>query len=229
VAQLCVNVAPFANQIRPGQVAGFAILVWSSGRPSGPASVSIRGSSAFDTTSPSFNGCRGGSACSVGDLSQSRAEELTASSNVGSEALGGERLGLTATVSARGAYSGSASATIAVITPSASDPSGLLSDTALELGSAGGDYPPLLNLPGVTPVNPTSLFPTVSPGGKGLRSGHRPKHIDAVNTAAVVPLGPLTLGGQLIGLAVLVGALALAFIRFSLRTPRPSSGQSKTP
>jgi hypothetical protein len=92
-----------------------------------------------------------------------------------------------------------------------------------------GGVPPLLSLPGVTPVNPTSLFPAVSPGsGSGAsspnraRDGSRSKHIDAVTTASTVPLGGLTIGGQLAGLAVLLGAIVLAYVRFSLRGSRPS-------
>jgi hypothetical protein len=87
-----------------------------------------------------------------------------------------------------------------------------------------GGVPPLLSLPG----SPASLFPTVSPGaGSGVPSlnqapdGRRTRHIDAVTTASTVPLGGLTIAGQLAGLVVLVGAIVLAYVRFSLRGSKP--------
>jgi hypothetical protein len=168
-----------------------------------------------------FTGCPHGSGatCPVGRLSTTRSDELTADIGVGSQAPGGERVVLTVTATAHGARGGSASAALEVVAPSASNPNGLLSDTALELGSAGGDYPPLVNYPGVTPVNPTTLFPTVSPGRQ--HHGRRAGRFSAVTTAAVTPLGSLMLSDQVLGLAVLAGAVALAFVRFSLRTPQP--------
>jgi hypothetical protein len=102
--------------------------------------------------------------------------------------------------------------------------------SALTLGSAGGDFPPLVNMPGVTPVNPTTLFPSVSPGAG---SGHNPasparhKPAEAVTTAATFPLGPLLSGGQLTGLTVLLGAIVIVFTRLSLRTRRPPDRTGK--
>jgi outer membrane biosynthesis protein TonB len=115
---------------------------------------------------------------------------------------------------------------------SSSNPNPTPGDSALGLGgldqgSAVGDDMPLVNLPGVSPVNPTGLFPTVSPGsGSGSNAGGKDKHIDAVTTAATTPLETL-IPGQVVGLAVLVGAIALAFVRFSLRIPQPPDSQGK--
>ena len=92
------------------------------------------------------------------------------------------------------------------------------------LGSGDGGVTPLVDVPGVSAENPTGLFPTVSPGS-GSNAGGKGKRIDAVTTAATTPLDTL-IPGQVLGLAVLVGAIALAFVRFSLRTP-PSSGSQK--
>jgi hypothetical protein len=119
---------------------------------------------------------------------------------------------------------------VEVVTPTAGDPSGLLSASALELGLAGGDFPPLVNLPGVTPANLTQLFPTVSPGSNasGLSSqpgGRRSRHVDAVAAAAVLPQNSLLVSGQIVGLAVLAGAIAFAFVRFSLRPTQPTGGE----
>jgi hypothetical protein len=225
--QLCVGLQAFSGSgdIQPGQTASYAIWVWAVGAPAVGADVRVQTSEATDVTAPSFTVCprASGSTCSVGNLSTSRSEEVDAHVGVGSQAPGGDHVVLTATATARGARSGSASAAFDVFAPTASDPNGLLSDTALELGTMGGDYPPLVNEPGVTPVNPTTLFPTVSPGSGGsgrLAAGRAAKHLSAVTTAATTPLGTL-ISGQVLGLAVLAGAVALAFIRFSLRAPQP--------
>jgi hypothetical protein len=93
------------------------------------------------------------------------------------------------------------------------------------LGSAGGGATPLVNVPGVSPQDPTGLFPTVAPGS-GSNPGGKGKRIDAVTTAATTPLDTL-IPGQVVGLAVLIGAIALAFVRFSLRTSPPSDSQRK--
>jgi hypothetical protein len=97
---------------------------------------------------------------------------------------------------------------------------------ALNPGSAGAGETPLVNVPGVSPVNPTGLFPTVSPGS-GSAPGAKGKRIEAVTTAATTPLDTL-IPGQVVGLAVLIGAIALAFVRFSLRTSPPSDSQGKS-
>jgi hypothetical protein len=94
------------------------------------------------------------------------------------------------------------------------------------LGSSGGGATPLVNVPGVSAENPTGLFPTVSPGS-GSNAGGKGKRIDAVTTAATTPLDTL-IPGQVVGLAVLVGAIALAFVRFSLRTSPRSDSQGES-
>ncbi len=207
--------------MQPGQTASYAIWVWAAGASAAGADVRVQASEATDIAAPTFTVCphSNGATCSVGSLSTSQSDEVSASIGVGSQAPGGDHVVLTATATARGARSGSASAVVDVITPSAGDPSGLLSNTALELGSVGGDIPPLVSYPGVTPVNPTTLFPTVSPGSRSGRHDGG-SHFDAVTTAAVTPLSSL-LSGQVLGLAVLAGAVALAFVRFSLRAPQP--------
>jgi hypothetical protein len=118
-----------------------------------------------------------------------------------------------------------------VVTPTAGDPSGKLTSSALELGLTGEDVPPLLPMPGVAAVNPTSLFPSVSPGsGSGSGSGSHPplagsrrSRFGTVTTGAVALMDSL-IGGQVIDLAVLVGALAIVFVRVSPLVPVPSGG-----
>jgi len=218
--------------VRPGQTAGYIIWVWAAGRASNQTVVQIQATQAVGVSGPRFSACPSGSGtrCSVGSLPVNQSDELAASISVGSHAIGGERLVLTATVSAAGVRSASASAAIDVITPTPGDPSGKLTPPALQLGQLGGDVPPLPLLPGVTPVNPTSLFPPVSPGsGSGTRGppAARRGPVKAVTTGAVASLTTL-FGGEVLGLILLAGAIAIAFVRISLRrshvgTPRDPS------
>jgi hypothetical protein len=46
----------------------------------------------------------------------------------------------------------------------------------------------------------------------------------AANTASTVPLDDTLIGGQLAGLLVLFGAIALAVVRVSLRKPKENEG-----
>src|ERR1019366_7023288 len=52
--------------------------------------------------------------------------------------------------------------------------------------------------------------------------------VRADTTAATLPLDPRLVGGQLVGLAVLAGAIAMAIARLSLRTQRPQDGDQKS-
>jgi hypothetical protein len=54
--------------------------------------------------------------------------------------------------------------------------------------------------------------------------------IHAADAAATVPLDSRLIGGQLAGLAVLAGGVAIAIARLSLRTPKPhDDGTAKPP
>ena len=57
-------------------------------------------------------------------------------------------------------------------------------------------------------------------------TGRRPHHINALATSATLPLDPRLIGGQLAGLAVLAGAIAIAIARLSLRSPKPQGAKS---
>ena len=98
---------------------------------------------------------------------------------------------------------------------------------ALDLGSPGGGQTPLVNVPGISAQDPSGLFPTVSPGSTSSSGPGKGKRIDAVTTAATTPLDTL-IPGQVVGLAVLVGAIGLAFVRFSLRTSPAPDSQEKS-
>jgi hypothetical protein len=90
--------------------------------------------------------------------------------------------------------------------------------------------PPLVSLPpipgtGVTPTNPSDLFPAVSPsqgtGTLGLPPA-RARNVThpATETAYAVPVDPRLLGGQIIGLVALLGAVTIAIVRLSVRKPQ---------
>jgi hypothetical protein len=90
--------------------------------------------------------------------------------------------------------------------------------------------PPLVGLPsipgtGVSAVNPSQLFPTVSPspGTGNLRlPGTRSRSaVHAATVSSTVPIDARLIGAQLIGLVVLVGAVTIAIVRMSLRRRLP--------
>jgi len=97
-----------------------------------------------------------------------------------------------------------------------------------------GTLPGVGTVPGVgtSPQNPASLFPTVSPAASATpnssaagQAGRRQHRITALAASATLPLDPRLIGGQLAGLAVLAGAIAIAIARLSLRSPRPQGGK----
>ena len=88
------------------------------------------------------------------------------------------------------------------------------------------------------PSDPSGLFPTVGPAPSpstsaplGLPPVKPHKTIRVADAAATVPLDSRLIGGQLAGLAVLIGAVVLAIARLSLRTPKPAEdkGAGKPP
>jgi hypothetical protein len=91
---------------------------------------------------------------------------------------------------------------------------------------------PGLPEPPGTVGNPAGLFPTVAPipGASSPTIGFPParkqasRSSSAETASSIVPLDPRLIGGQLAGLAVLAGAVAIAIARISLRRPRPQDG-----
>jgi hypothetical protein len=91
--------------------------------------------------------------------------------------------------------------------------------------------PPLVALPpipgtGVAPVNPSELFPKVNPSpgtGKLKLPGTRSRSaVQATAVSATVPIDARLIGAQLVGLAVLLGAVTIAIVRMSLRRRLPA-------
>lgn len=178
-----------------------------------------------------------GSVCTIGALPTGQADELQATVKVASAASPGAKVTLTATATGTHAPSFHAAATMVIAAapssprqPSATPPPALPVTPALPAVPAN-----VGTLPGVgtSAQNPASLFPTVSPGASASPNsagtavtGRRPHRINALATSATLPLDPRLIGGQLAGLAVLAGAIAIAIVRLSLRSPKPQGGKS---
>jgi hypothetical protein len=88
--------------------------------------------------------------------------------------------------------------------------------------------PALGELPGPTSAgSPGGLFPTVAPQPGPSYSAGLPgaRNVRITDAAATFPFSGRLIGGELVGLAVLAAALAIAIVRFSLRRPRPLHGK----
>jgi hypothetical protein len=98
-----------------------------------------------------------------------------------------------------------------------------------------GEVSPLATLgelPGPTTSagSPGGLFPTVSPQTSASPSPYsavlpNARGVRVTDVAATFPFSTRLVGGELVGLAVLAAALAIAIVRFSLRRPRPQHGK----
>lgn len=235
--QLCVSVQALTNssEVHPGHHATYAVWVWSTHGTSRGVSVSVRIGYARNVDSPHFTVCPNASrsTCSLGELTAGHADELQATSWVRSSAAGGEMIELTAGAAGRNAHSYDASGSIEVVrasqtpTPTTTPPTTTVTLPPVTLppgtgsggGGAGGLFPTISPSPGTSGSNGSGVtFP-------GARKGHRDK---VATDAAVVPLDPRLIGGQLAGLAVLLGAIVIAIARLSLRKPRTEAGPDTT-
>jgi hypothetical protein len=199
--------------------------VWSTGAESDGVTVTVSIGSVAHVAAPKFTVCQQakGAVCTVGDLLTGQSEELVAAASVGGAATSGEKITLTATAKASEAKSFDAKATIDVTSSS----SGSGSSSATSATSQVGD-----SLPGLSTspdgaytssTDPSGLFPNVSPtASRGSKD--RKARTDAVTVSSALPLDSRLYGGQLLGLVVLAGAVAVAVIRLSLRTGPPNDG-----
>jgi hypothetical protein len=222
--QLCVLVQSLSAsaQVQAGTTASFAIWVWSTLAASTGVVVKAQVAAAPDVSAPKFTVCpsASGATCKLGNLPVGQADELEATVQVNAQAGLGEELELTAQVSAPGAtqFSGTAS-DVVVLTPT---PSSAGSTVTLPVP----EVLPAIPGTGISPTNPSGLFPTVgaSPttgtGSLGLPPAQGRATLHAANTAAAVPLDAQLLGGQVVGLVVLAGAVTIAIARLSLRKPK---------
>jgi hypothetical protein len=215
--------------------------VWSTNVEATGVTVTATVSSVTDVATPTFGICDSpsGNVCTISDLPVNAPQELLAGSAVGADAVAGAQITLTATVTAPGSTSYETDATVTVgsaanSSSSSSDSSGLSplgvipALPSFELpgssvtGPANGEY--------TTPTNPSALFPSVSPTKHHKKSASH----KAVTDSAILPLNSHLIDGQVAGLVVLVGAIAIAVVRLSLRSrPRDSAAahqdQNATP
>jgi hypothetical protein len=204
--------------------------VWSTGGTSKAVTVSVRVARVRNVAPPRYTVCpsTSGETCSLGNLPAGQADELQAGSLVAKAATGGEQVDLTASASGRDARSFAASGSVVVAAKPSPSPT-----PTTTTPEATSTLPPVTIPTGGTTTGtpPAGLFPTISPSpsssdGVGFppvrRQGHHRTRV--ATDAAILPLDPRLIGGQLAGLAVLAGAIAIAIARLSLRKPRPQSG-----
>jgi hypothetical protein len=229
-----VRVQSFSSSsVKPGHDATFVVWVWTTEAASDAVTVAAKVASATDVDSPTFAICpaASGATCKLGNIPLAQADELQVKVPVGGDAAAGEHVQLTAKATAAKSTSFSGSATDVVVAASAASPTPSVPGDTLppfslepEPGSGIADS-------GVSASNPSSLFPTVGPSSPGTSSSTvKPrKDIGIADAAAAVPLDDRLIGGQLAGLAVLAGAVAIAIARLSLRTPKAPDGKSDQP
>lgn len=163
-----------------------------------------------------------GDVCKLGSLAVGQTEELQVAVKVGTRAALGGLVQVTSKATGRGAgtFTGAASDKV-VAAPKTSTTPG----STVTLPAPG--KLPAISGTGVSPTDPSGLFPTVtatpepSSSSLGLPAVTPHKAPRATEDAATVPLDAKLIGGQLAGLAVLAGAVTIAIARLSLRTRQP--------
>ena len=227
-----------ASQVKAGHPASFAIWVWTTKARAVGVTVHAKVAYALYVGSPRFTVCPVAhrATCNVGNLSTGQVDELQLTVKVGRKAALGEQVQLSATASARKArsFTGSATDVVAVSPPKKPSPS---ASPSVTITLPPASLPPIAGT-GTSPGNPANLFPTVSagpvsptPGASSIGLPPVKPHtvIHAADVAATVPLDSRLIGGQLAGLAVLAGGVAIAIARLSLRTPKPHDDATAKP
>ena len=238
--------------MHPGGKASYAIWVWSAGGAASGVSVTISGKAASKNVTPAFTVCptASGRTCKVGGIAKGTSDELQATASVPGSAAAGANVTLTATAKASDATAPPAAGAGIKITAKPSkrsaspSPTRSTSSTNTGVGAtlpAGilptvplttAQSPTLGELPGPTTSagSPGGLFPTVSPQASASPSPYsaelpNARNVRVTDAAATFPFSTRLIGGELVGLAVLAAALAIAIVRFSLRKPRPAHGK----
>ena len=241
--------------VHPGGTASYAIWVWPAGGAASGVTVTISSKAASKDVTPKFTVCptASGRTCTVGGIAKSTSDELQATAAVPSSIAAGKDITLTATAKAGGATAPPAADAGIKITakPSpkhSSSPSPTPTPSSSSTGSGLGatlpagilptvpltttEGPSLGELPGPTTSagSPGGLFPTVSPQPAASPSPYsavlpKARDVRVTDAAATFPFSTRLVGGELVGLAVLAAALAIAIVRFSLRRPRPQHGK----
>jgi hypothetical protein len=223
---------PSAADVVAGGSASYVVWAWSTS--AGASNVTIAGSvtAASYLGSPSFTICPSpsGTTCKITSLPVGQAYELLASVPVDASAALATEIKLTVSATAAGALSDSANATDVVVAPTTA--------AANNSNSSLDAVPPLQSLPplagtGVTATNPSDLFPTLSPSPNSTSLGLPPAKsrptVRAALTTSAVPIDARLLGAQIVGLAVLLGAVTIAILRLSLRKAQPATSKPADP
>lgn len=230
-------------QVAPGGYANFVMWVWAEQALSTGTDVAVKLSVLNAPTfgSPAFIVCppdsSTGNTCTLGLLSTGQADELEAVVEVPTSATAGQQWQMSATVSATPAANGSqfisqATDVVAATTPSPTPTPTITPITSATTPAASGTVAPIAGT-SVAPTNPSGLFPTVGTSS-GTGSGNLPSPnahsaLRGNTTAADVPLDARLLGGQIAGLAVLAGAIAIAITRLSLRRQKLNANDPNAP
>jgi hypothetical protein len=208
------------NGVR-GEVTQWAVSAWATGGNVPDATIKLRTSPAGAGT-PDFSfGCGsadGTSACDLGAVDAGSAQrQLQAQLIVPLTATTVTSVSLTATGSAANLHTDPvASAAITVLTPPASV---LISASPPALPPIGVAAPvPTLNPGG----NASGLFPTLDPSPQAT-AGARPstRGTRQVADTSALSAGASHIGSEVVGLAALGLAFALAVTRLSIRRPAP--------
>jgi len=238
--------------VHPGGKGSYAIWVWPAGGAASAVTVTISGKVASKAVTPQFTVCptASGRTCKVGGIAKGASDELQATIAIPSGTAAGKQATLTATSASSDAAAPPAAAGAIKITakPSAThSPSPSPTPTSTSTGTGLGATLPAGILPsvpsGVVPAtlgelpgpttsagSPGAVFPTVSPQPSASPSPYsavlpNARGVRVTDAAATFPFSTRLVGGELVGLAVLAAALAIAIVRFSLRRPRPQHGK----
>jgi hypothetical protein len=239
------------SKLHAGGTATYAIWVWPAGGEATGVSVKISGKVAARAARPRFTVCptASGLTCTVGGISKGSSDELQATVAVPKGTAAGRDAILTATSKAGNASAPPAAGAAIKITakPAAThSPSPTPTPTTSSGTGIGATLPAgiLPTVPGVNPLatigqlpdpttsagSPGAVFPTVSPQPSASPSPYsavlpNARGVRVTDAAETFPFSTRLVGGELVGLAVLAAALAIAIVRFSLRRPRPQHGK----
>ena len=241
--------------MHPGGTGSYAIWVWPAGGAASGVTVTISGKVASQAATPKFTVCptASGRTCKVGGIAKGSSDELQATIAV-PRGTAGKQATLTATANASDAAAPPAAErrhqdhretvglALAFAVPDAH--AHLLVDRhgprchasrgdpahrALSRGPGAslGELPQ----PSTSAGSPGAVFPTVSPQPSASPSPYsavlpNARAVRVTDAAATFPFSTRLVGGELVGLAVLAAALAIAIVRFSLRRPRPQHGKN---
>jgi hypothetical protein len=234
--------------VHPGGTASYAIWVWPAGGAASSVRVKVSAKAAGKSATPRFTVCptAAGLTCNVGGVAKGSSDELQARVPVAKgTATKGTDVVLSATAQSSDASAPApASGAVDISTkpspsPSAS-PSPAATTPAPSLGTTGLGAPLpaglLPTVPGSTDPaalpqlpspesSPGGLFPKVPPAPTPSPSPYsailpNARDVRVTDAAATFPFSTRLIGSEIIGLAVLAAALAIAIVRFSLRRPR---------